>query len=317
MNTPLLSVIVCTYNRERLLDNCLASLCKQEVDKELYEVIVVDNNSKADTFGVFSKHAGKNGNFRYLTEENQGLSYARNKGCNEARGQYLAYIDDDALPPPEYLRNVLGVIRRHEPDILGGPVYPYYMEEKPYWFDDEYETRKYAESSGFSRTCGVSGSNFIIKKSILEQIGKFDVKIGMRGGELGLGEDAKVLHTYRSKTGEKTEKVYYALECYVKHLVPKHKMKVRYIMKRAYYGGRIYVRSGMAGEEIRVGRLVRMTFGNFYGIMRRLLSGVKVHGPRRVDFVVACRTFFSSMGIFMEGLNQVIVSRKHLNSGSR
>jgi len=308
--TPVLSIVVCTYNRERLLDNCLASICKQNVDREHYEVIVVDNNSKDDTRRVVSRYVGEDGNIRYVTEENQGLSYARNRGCREASGIYLGYIDDDAIAPAQYVSKILEVIEKYGPDILGGPVYPFYGGEKPRWFEDEYETRKHAEKSGFSRTCRISGGNFIIKKAVLERIGMFDVKLGMRGDEMGFGEDAKVLDVYRFRNPEVNQKVYYGLELFVRHYVPEYKMKIGYMLKRAFIYGRMHVRSGVIPGKMTLCRVLRIGIGNVMEISRRFVNGISVHGLRRVEFVIACRFFSSCLGMIVEGLNQVVEKRK-------
>lgn len=306
MNAPIISVIVCTYNRAKLLDNCLASLCEQHLDSDLYEVIVVDNNSKDNTFDVVATYMEENRKIRYVTEENQGLSYARNRGCGEARGEYLVYIDDDVIAPPEYLSNVLEVIKNHEPDILGGPACPYYTEEKPRWFRDSYEIRKSAQESGFSKTCRVTGGNFIIKKNILIEIGMFDVELGMKGNQLALGEEAKVLDTYRIRTPEADQIVYYALECYVRHHIPQYKMKIGYMMRRSYLSGRLDIKLRAMRERITVGKVMGLTIRGLYGVMRSLAHEMVVHGPRRGHYVGVCIAFSTTMGQIIEGLNQAL-----------
>jgi glycosyltransferase involved in cell wall biosynthesis len=142
MSKPIVSVIVCTYNRAGLLTKCLNNLVAQTLDPALFEIIVVNNNSIDDTPQAADAFNSKFRNFRCVFEKNQGLSYARNRGIDEAHGEYLVYLDDDALAPPEYLSNLVNVIKTHRPDFVGGPVYPYYISEKPAWFRDIYETRK-------------------------------------------------------------------------------------------------------------------------------------------------------------------------------
>ncbi|MEW6572036.1 MAG: glycosyltransferase family 2 protein [Bacillota bacterium] len=242
MNQILLSVIICTYNREDVLGNCLDSLSKQKASGDFYEVIVVDNNSTDRTREVVSTYLDRFDNWRYFFESDQGLSYARNRGCKEARGLYLIYIDDDDILPSEYLENVRQVIERFQPDILGGPVYPYYTSKKPRWFKDYYAIRKNEEQSCFSTRCRITGCNFIIRKALLENLGMFDVDLGMKGNKLGLGEEALVLDTYRRKTPAGEQRVYYALECYVLHHVPDYKMKLSYVLARQYCGGKMTMR---------------------------------------------------------------------------
>jgi glucosyl-dolichyl phosphate glucuronosyltransferase len=233
----LLTVIICTYNRAKRLADCLESIVKQQATSVTFEVIVVDNNSKDSTKELVAQFNNKIPDLMYVFEGNQGLSYARNRGSGEAKAAYLVYLDDDAIAPPDYLANIARVIKEYSPDILGGPVYPYYNTPKPRWFKDEYEIRKYVEKSGFSSTASVSGGNFTIKKALLEKLGGFDVTLGMIGGKLGLGEERKVLEQYRASTPLLEQKVYYALECNITHHVPPEKMTLRYIVKRSYLAG--------------------------------------------------------------------------------
>jgi glucosyl-dolichyl phosphate glucuronosyltransferase len=240
MNTskPFLSIIVCTYNRAPFLEKCLESLLKQRpVDSEV-EIIIVDNNSNDSTGAIIGEYASRVKNLRYVLEIPQGLSYARNRGRCEANGEYLLYLDDDALAPPEYLMNLQGVIRTHSPDFIGGPVFPFYTSEKPWWFRDAYATRLYETKSGFSRTCSISGGNYIIRKAVLEKLGGFDSSYGMKGVHLGMLEERKVLELYRWVTPADQQKVYYAIECWVKHHTSPDKLSMRYILHRAFVAGR-------------------------------------------------------------------------------
>jgi glycosyltransferase involved in cell wall biosynthesis len=209
---------------------------------ERVEVIVVDNNSRDHTASVAARYAERYSNLRYVHERQQGLSHARNRGCDEACGEYVGYLDDDARLPRGYLACVLAALDEHVPDIMGGPVYPYYDTRKPRWFRDEYEIRKFAEASGFSRTCRVSGGNFIIRRDVLLRFGQFDVNLGMKGDQIGLGEERALLELYRSRTPEAAQKVYYCLNAHIEHYVPAYKMHRAYLIKRSFQSGRAMAR---------------------------------------------------------------------------
>lgn len=238
-----LSVIVCTFNRSRLLEKCLTSLMTQESPPgKRYEVIVVDNNSTDDTQAIVSRIAAGYRHIVYVKEDRQGLSYARNKGAEVARGEYLAYLDDDSMAPEGYLNNLLEVIDKYQPDIIGGPIFPYYDSSRPRWFKDRYELRNFAERSGFSTSCRVSGGNFIIRRELLFNLGGFNVNLGMKGNQIGLGEERAVLEDYRRRIPHESQKVYYSLECSVLHYVPHYKMKRSYMLKRSYQVGRVAAR---------------------------------------------------------------------------
>jgi glycosyltransferase involved in cell wall biosynthesis len=275
-NIPL-SVIICTYNRVELLGKCLNSIVAQQFESDSFEVIVVDNNSTDNSRELVAQYQTKITNLRYVFEENQGLSYARNRGYAEARAEYLIYLDDDAIMPREYLSNVNRVIKQYAPDIMGGPVYPYYTSPKPRWFRDEYEIRKYEDESRFSKTCSISGGNYIIKKKVLEDLGMFDVNLGMKGDKIGIGEERKVLEQYRATTPEAEQKVYYALECYVKHHVPEYKMTIKYRMKRYYKSGREAVLVKDRGPGFVATVIINVT--------REIFNEIRMRGLIQADYV--------------------------------
>ena len=188
---PEISCIVVSFNTRNFTVKAIESL-KQQTECS-HEIIVVDNNSRDQTETVVSNYAARLHRIRLVAEQKQGLSHARNRGAIEAAGAYLLYLDDDAVAPPDYLLKIYRIITDLQPDICGGPVYPYYTSPKPFWFKDAYEIRRHAEETGFSTTCSISGSNFVIKKELLNRLGMFDTSFGMRGEELGLLEERKVL----------------------------------------------------------------------------------------------------------------------------
>jgi glycosyltransferase involved in cell wall biosynthesis len=100
-----ITVILCTYNRCRSLAKALESVAAQTFSKSVeWEVVVVDNNSRDQTREVVAelnhRHPGR---FRYLLEQRSGKSYALNAGITEARGDILAFMDDDVTVEPTWL----------------------------------------------------------------------------------------------------------------------------------------------------------------------------------------------------------------------
>ncbi len=308
----IISVIVCTYNRAGILDACLDSLYRQTLDSNEYAVVVVDNNSCDNTAAVSAGYVRKYGNIRYVIEEKQGLSHARNKGCAEANAEYLAYLDDDTIVPPEYLSNVVSVIRQYSPDIMGGPIYPYYTSSKPFWFKDRYEIRKNAEQSGFSVTCSVSGGNFIVRKSVLEKLGMFDPSYGMIGNKLRLSEERKVLEKYRSVTPESEQTVYYALECFVKHHVPRSKMRITYLLKRAFLAGKSLseVEAQTRHQNVPKTLVLRHKAGLFVKKLKALFRQIQQEGILKIDYVSGLRVLSGALGQLVGLLTQFASKKK-------
>jgi glycosyltransferase involved in cell wall biosynthesis len=85
----LLSVIIATYNGHDYIDRCLESFTRQSIESNLFEVIIVNNNSTDDTKQIVLKYVNQFDYFFLLEENNPGVSYARNKGIRHARGKYV------------------------------------------------------------------------------------------------------------------------------------------------------------------------------------------------------------------------------------
>ena len=238
MNNIKLSVIICTYNRSGLLKECLYSLVNQITDRDQYEIIVVDNNSIDNTENIVNKFI-KNfprHKLSYVLETKQGLSYARNAGYKKAMGEYLAYIDDDAKAAEDWVKNIIKSTDKIKPDILGGPIYPYYSCKKPIWFKDEYEIRSHGETARFLRSKErLSGSNFIIKKNLLEKLGMFNPNLGMIGNKLRYGEETKLMVDARNIINN--VKIYYTPEIKIKHMVKTENFLLLYRMKSKFIAG--------------------------------------------------------------------------------
>jgi GT2 family glycosyltransferase len=111
---PSVSVIVCTHNGERTLDDCLEGLAG--LDYPAYEVIVVDDRSTDQTRAIAQRYE-----VRVISAQGEGLSAARNTGLAAARGEIVAYIDDDARPDPDWLSYIALDLTANEHVGMGGP----------------------------------------------------------------------------------------------------------------------------------------------------------------------------------------------------
>lgn len=228
----MISVVVCTYNRADLITGCLDSLKNQSANSSTFEVLVIDNHSTDNTYQLVENYIGLP-NMRLLCEMKQGLSHARNRGILEARGNYIAYLDDDARAEEHYIENLLVLLDKFSDtiDCYGGPILPFYTSPKPDWFRDIYEIRRMRPDAGF-QTKGqtFSGSNMVWKRSILVTLGGFNPEVGIRGDKLILGEETQLFDRLWEA---QNPKLYYSPELIVLHWVPEIKMRVSYRLKRA------------------------------------------------------------------------------------
>jgi GT2 family glycosyltransferase len=113
--TPRVSVVVCTYNGGRTLDQCLCSL--RALDYKDYEVIVVDDGSTDDTRAIL----GRFPEVRAIHQPNRGLSFARNVGLHHATGSIVAYTDSDCFADPDWLTLLVQQLQRSGAAAVGGP----------------------------------------------------------------------------------------------------------------------------------------------------------------------------------------------------
>lgn len=132
-----ISVVICTYNREKFLKGALLSLLGQDIGKEKYEIIVVNNNSTDSTEKIIQQFIKDfpDHDASYHFESNQGLAFARNRGIKESKGEIITYIDDDAIAPKDFLSRVIYNFRDQDVVGLGGKVIPKYEIRQPEWMN--------------------------------------------------------------------------------------------------------------------------------------------------------------------------------------
>ena len=115
------SVVVPTYNRIESLEACLTALSAQNLPREAFEVIVVDDGSKQRPRALVERFTASM-QVRLIEQANAGPAAARNAGARAARGQHLAFTDDDCRPSPGWL-SAMGVALDERPgSAVGGPV---------------------------------------------------------------------------------------------------------------------------------------------------------------------------------------------------
>lgn len=132
---PDVSVVVPTYNRAPLLRRTIDSLLAQDVSSDRFEVIVVDNNSEDVTRAVVERAiAESTSTVRYLFEEMQGVSSARNAGIAAARAPLIAFVDDDVSVAPDWIATIRRVFDENPAiDCIGGRVLPRWDGAPPGW----------------------------------------------------------------------------------------------------------------------------------------------------------------------------------------
>jgi glycosyltransferase involved in cell wall biosynthesis len=119
----LISVIIPTYNRTAELDNLLDSLRNQDIDKEIFEIIIVDQNDLINLENIILKYSVEL-NINHIKMPVKGISHAKNIGIKESKGEIITFIDDDAKYYPDTLKNALQCFNKYKNiDIFYGRLF--------------------------------------------------------------------------------------------------------------------------------------------------------------------------------------------------
>jgi glycosyltransferase involved in cell wall biosynthesis len=118
----LVSVVIPTRNRLQAVESCLHALAAQTLPRGSFEVIVVDDGSEVPLSLDPSRWAA-NFDLKLLRQQNTGPAGARNRGVAEARGEFLAFTDDDCLPTPTWLEKLVAALREHPEALIGGSTF--------------------------------------------------------------------------------------------------------------------------------------------------------------------------------------------------
>lgn len=235
----LVSLIIATYNGARKLPKTLRSLITQTLDRELWEVIVVNNNSTDNTAEVVEKFAADRPeiNVKLVNEPQQGLSFARNRGIDEAAGDYIVIIDDDEIACPRLLEEYYEYLDT-QPHVVaaGGKITPRYLTRRPAWLS-KYTERPIAgtlnlgdEIRAFPEGKYFGGGNMALRRSAIDYYGKFNTNLGRRGSKLLGGEEKELYMRYYSSG----EDIYYLPKAEIFHIIDPARLTKPYFKAVCY-----------------------------------------------------------------------------------
>lgn len=185
---PDISVLVSTFNRSKSLQAALSSLvCQQTRDGFRFEIVVVDNNSTDDTESVVAEMCRDYPHLvRSAREERRGVVYARNRAVAEARGEWLAFFDDDQLANPYWLEQLLRTAQEKSSRCVGGAVKielpaGVHRDLGPFCRSLLCETVGKDQVQQYDRLFKPGTGNLMIHRELFEKYGPFDVRFNDRG----------------------------------------------------------------------------------------------------------------------------------------
>ena len=276
------SIIICTYNRLESLKDTLQAIKKMNCDKvNEWEVVVVDNNSSDGTGEAIRDLAREWPRLKYVFEPKQGLSYARNRGIEEAQGELILFTDDDVLPEPDWMQNVIDGMKRHGAHACGGYVAPIWEVTPPVWLTERFHgflairTDRTDDYQISDPKQAPFGANMAVAKKVFSDVGLFDTRRGRKGKVLASGEDGELFERILAAG----YKVWFLGSARVHHKVESFRLTKSYIRRWRYQTSRnLALAKGVDGRR----RVLNIPLYLFPQLMRavwRMFKGYLFEEP--------------------------------------
>jgi len=222
-----------TYNRAEWLAEALQTLIQLETNSDFScEIVVVDNASTDATEETVARVAeGAAVPVKYVYEEQPGDAPARNRGIQEAQGEWLAFFDDDQFAEPDWVAKLHETAMHTGSPIIGGPVHLDLSEEQleelsPICRETLRELRLYDEIHPYAEKEAPGGGNALVARAVFESVGLFDVSMTNGGSDSDFFERARAAG----------HKMIYSPHAVIRHRVPEQRLSVEYFKWDALQG---------------------------------------------------------------------------------
>jgi glycosyltransferase involved in cell wall biosynthesis len=182
--SPLVSIVLCTWNRSALLTGALGALTRQQ-DPPPHEIIVVNNGSTDNTADVVARFARRAPHVRGVFERTPGLSHARNAGIDASRAPIVAFTDDDVRVGTRWVVALADAFARYQDAAcVGGPVTPVWPGRVPPWMTERHWAPLGIQHHGDQpfrvdqhRPVCLIGANLAFRRTAIDALGGFDPRL--------------------------------------------------------------------------------------------------------------------------------------------
>ncbi len=287
-----ITVAIPTYNGAQRLPLVLEKLKQQTgVENISWEVIIIDNNSNDDTAKIIQEYQENNFlpvSLKYYFEPQQGISFARQRAVKEAEGEFIAFIDDDNLPYPNWLIEAVNFAKK-SPKIgaYNGQIYGKYESKPPENFDKiepHLAIRKHGEKPLLFEPENLilpPGAGLVVrKKAWLESVPQNPKFTGIIGNIRVSGEDYEVL-LHLHKAGWE---IWYNPAQKIEHYIPTSRLEKKYLLSVAMGNGLATCPLRMINAKVWQIPIIflRTLFGN---LRRVILQYIKYGGQLKTDLI--------------------------------
>ena len=286
-----ITVAIPTHNRAATLRETLASIAALQVPPDAaLDCLVVDNASTDETPAEVDAAAlGASFAIRRVAEPRMGSSFARNRAIDEAAGEFVFFIDDDAIAERSWAVEMLAALETRRLDAACGMVLPRWSVAPPAWLGPSLwvklavHVRDRIESEPPAKAeilANYYSANVGFRRSALVRFGKFREDLGVVGGNPISGEDTELFERILARGGT----MGFAPRAVVHHLIPPERMTRAYLRRKSFaYGFGSAIAGGRSHN--RIDKLVR----NLVRMAGAALSG---DSERTIYHELECANFF-------------------------
>jgi succinoglycan biosynthesis protein ExoM len=229
-----IAICIGTFQRPQLLQRLLAALSHlrfRRITTPTIAVIVVDNDL-ARTAEEICENVDLPWILRYVSEPRRGIARVRNRAIREAGAfDFLVFIDDDEIPDPGWLDELLATQAQFSADVVSGPVLPIFNDDAPEWVrTGGFFDRPIFATGDLIERC--STNNVLIRKNVFASVPGFDERFNLTGGE--------DTHFF-SQVRRARHSMVWSREAIIRESVPLERAKFAWILRRGYQSGNSWV----------------------------------------------------------------------------
>jgi len=232
------SVVVCTYS-EDIYDHfqeAVDSVLAQTYDD--IELVVVSDGNEAVYQRMTDDYGDLENTIVSRTDENVGISAARNHGIERATGDVVAQIDDDAIADPNWIEELVSVYESTDAIAVGGKMTPAWVAGKPGFLPEEFYWLIGVTHRGFAEpgeeVRNTFGSNISFRREVITELGGFDPNVGRKGDAEIQADESELCTRLRQEFGRG---VVYNPDAKVAHKVFDYRTNPVWLIKRAFWQG--------------------------------------------------------------------------------
>lgn len=274
-----ISIIVPTYNRKEQLKRCLEYLDKQTLPVNEYEIIIVDDGSTDNTPEIINKTNNKK-NIRYFFQENKGPAAARNLGISKAKGEIIAFTDDDCILDKDWLHAIDKAFKEN-PDVscVKG------MTKNSQFGIISNSLDKYI----YGRTTSGATNNIAYKKKVLQELTGFDESY------IFCYEDVDLKWRFRLKG-------YKRIFCPDMIIWHPHENDIITLKKKAFLGGvgvyQFFIKYLFSHPFIAIGSVGAYFYYLPFSIIHFINRNPKLESFNNKIFIMSLRSYYAFWGFF-------------------